>query len=196
MKKWIILIVLATVVILGGSILKNSYNDLVKAEEEINSVWANVESSYQRRADLIPNLVNTVKGQANFEKETLTNVIEARAKATQTKIDPSNATEEQLAKFQQAQQGLNSALSRLLVSVEKYPELKAHEAFLNLQAQLEGTENRINVERNNFNNAVKEYNKQVRQFPTKLSAMLFGFQPKPQFKAEAGSEKAPVVNFN
>lgn len=196
MKKWIILIVLATVAILGGSILKNSYNDLVKAEEEINSVWANVESSYQRRADLIPNLVNTVKGQANFEKETLTNVIEARAKATQTKIDPSNATEEQLAKFQQAQQGLNSALSRLLVSVEKYPELKAHEAFLNLQAQLEGTENRINVERNNFNNAVKEYNKQVRQFPTKLSAMLFGFQPKPQFKAEAGSEKAPVVNFN
>lgn len=196
MKKWIILIVLATVVILGGSILKNSYNDLVKAEEEINSVWANVESSYQRRADLIPNLVNTVKGQANFEKETLTNVIEARAKATQTKIDPSNATEEQLAKFQQAQQGLNSALSHLLVSVEKYPELKAHEAFLNLQAQLEGTENRINVERNNFNNAVKEYNKQVRQFPTKLSAMLFGFQPKPQFKAEAGSEKAPVVNFN
>lgn len=196
MKKWVILLIVAAVAIVGGGMLKNSYNDLVKAEEDINSVWANVESSYQRRVDLIPNLVNTVKGQANFEKETLTNVIEARAKATQTTIDPTNLTEENMAQFQQAQQGLNSALSRLLVSVEKYPELKAHEAFLNLQAQLEGTENRINVERNNFNAAVKEYNKQVRQFPTKLAAMLFGFQPKPQFKAEAGSEKAPVVNFN
>lgn len=196
MKKWVILLIVAAVAIVGGGMLKNSYNELVKAEEDINSVWANVESSYQRRADLIPNLVNTVKGQANFEKETLTNVIEARAKATQTTIDPTNLTEENMAQFQQAQQGLNSALSRLLVSVEKYPELKAHEAFLNLQAQLEGTENRINVERNNFNAAVKEYNKQVRQFPTKLAAMLFGFQPKPQFKAEAGSEKAPVVNFN
>ncbi|KAE9536300.1 LemA family protein [Ursidibacter sp. B-7004-1] len=196
MKKWIVIIVLAVVALFGGMTLSSSYNSLVKAEEDINSVWANVESAYQRRADLIPNLVNTVKGQANFEKETLTNVIEARAKATQTKIDPTNATEEQMAQFQQAQQGLNSALSRLLVSVEKYPELKAHEGFLNLQAQIEGTENRINVERNNFNAAVKEYNKQVRQLPTKLAALLFGFSPKPQFKAEVGSEKAPVVNFN
>lgn len=196
MKKWSIIVVMAAVVLVNGWVLKNSYNELVKAEEEINSVWANVESSYQRRADLIPNLVNTVKGQANFEKETLTNVIEARAKATQTRIDPSQATEEQMAQFQQAQQGLNSALARLLVSVEKYPELKAHEAFLNLQAQLEGTENRINVERNNFNASVKEYNKQVRQFPTKLAAWLFGFNPKPQFKADIGAEKAPVVNFN
>lgn len=196
MKKWLVIIVVAMVAIFGGLTLKNSYNSLVQAEEDINSVWANVESAYQRRADLIPNLVNTVKGQANFEKETLTNVIEARAKATQTKIDPSNATEEQMAQFQQAQQGLNSALSRLLVSVEKYPELKAHEGFLNLQAQIEGTENRINVERNNFNGAVKEYNKQVRQFPTALAAKLFGFSPKPQFKAEMGAEKAPVVNFN
>ncbi|MGX3065683.1 LemA family protein [Ursidibacter arcticus] len=196
MKKWIVIIVLAVVALFGGMTLSSSYNSLVKAEEDINSVWANVESAYQRRADLIPNLVNTVKGQANFEKETLTNVIEARAKATQTKIDPTNATEEQMAQFQQAQQGLNSALSRLLVSVEKYPELKAHEGFLNLQAQIEGTENRINVERNNFNAAVKEYNKQVRQLPTKLAALLFGFSPKPQFKAKVGSEKAPVVNFN
>ncbi|MCK3654303.1 LemA family protein [Pasteurellaceae bacterium Macca] len=196
MKKWLVIILLAVIAIVGGITLKNSYNELVKAEEDINSVWGNVESAYQRRADLIPNLVNTVKGQANFEKDTLTNVIEARAKATQTKIDPSNATEEQMAQFQQAQQGLNSALSRLLVSVEKYPELKAHEGFLNLQAQIEGTENRINVERNNFNGAVKEYNKQVRQFPTKLAAMIFGFQAKPQFKAEAGAEKAPTVNFN
>lgn len=196
MKKWIVLIVIAVVAIFGGMTLSSSYNSLVKAEEEINSVWANVESAYQRRADLIPNLVNTVKGQANFEQETLTKVIEARAKATQTKIDPTNATEEQMAQFQQAQNGLNSALSRLLVSVEKYPELKAHEGFLNLQAQIEGTENRINVERNNFNGAVKEYNKQVRQMPTKLAAMIFGFNPKPQFKAEVGAEKAPVVNFN
>lgn len=156
----------------------------------------NVESAYQRRADLIPNLVNTVKGQANFEKETLTSVIEARAKATAVTVDPSNATEEQMAKFQEAQQGVNSALSRLLVSVERYPELKAHDAFLNLQAQLEGTENRINVERNNFNEKVKEYNKKVREFPTKLAAMMMGFKTKPQFKSEAGSDKAPTVNFN
>lgn len=196
MKKWIVIIVLAVVAIFGGMTLSSSYNNLVKAEEDINSVWANVESAYQRRADLIPNLVNTVKGQANFEKDTLTQVIEARAKATQTKIDPTNATEEQMAQFQQAQNGLNSALSRLLVSVEKYPELKAHEGFLNLQAQIEGTENRINVERNNFNAAVKEYNKQVRQMPTKLAAMIFGFKAKPQFKSEVGAEKAPVINFN
>lgn len=196
MKKWIVLILVLVVAVFGGITLKNSYNSLVQAEEDINSVWANVESAYQRRADLIPNLVNTVKGQANFEKDTLTSVMDARAKATQTKIDPTNATEEQLAQFQQAQQGLNSALSRLLVTVEKYPELKAHEGFLNLQAQLEGTENRINHERNNFNGAVKEYNKQVRQFPTKLAAWLFGFAPKPQFKADAGAQNAPQVNFN
>ncbi|MDG6882689.1 LemA family [Phocoenobacter uteri] len=195
MKKWI-LIGLVVITIFGGITLKNSYNGLVTAEEDINSVWGNVESAYQRRADLIPNLVNTVKGQASFEKETLTAVIEARAKATQTTIDPSKATPEQMEKFQQAQQGVNSALARLLVSVEKYPELKAHEGFLNLQAQLEGTENRINVERNNFNNAVKEYNKKVRRFPTKLFAALFGFEPKPQFKATAGAENAPTVNFN
>ncbi|WP_373767866.1 LemA family protein [Glaesserella sp.] len=195
MKKLIVIILIAIVVALGGLTL-TSYNSLVKAEEDIKSVWGNVESAYQRRADLIPNLVNTVKGQANFEQETLTKVIEARAKATQTTIDPTNATEEQMAQFQQAQQGLNSALSRLLVSVEKYPELKAHEGFLNLQAQIEGTENRINVERNNYNEAVKEYNKQVRQIPTKFAAVILGFKAKPQFKAEAGSEKAPVVNFN
>ncbi|WP_373778239.1 LemA family protein [Glaesserella sp.] len=195
MKKWIVIILIAIVVGLGGLTL-TSYNSLVKAEEDIKSVWGNVESAYQRRADLIPNLVNTVKGQANFEQETLTKVIEARAKATQTTIDPTNATEEQMAQFQQAQQGLNSALSRLLVSVEKYPELKAHEGFLNLQAQIEGTENRINLERNNYNEAVKEYNKQVRQIPTKFAAVILGFKAKPQFTSEAGADKAPVVNFN
>jgi raw score 14.38 len=174
----------------------SSYNGLVKAETEIDSVWANVESSYQRRADLIPNLVNTVKGQANFEQQTLTNVIEARAKATQTKIDPSNLTEEQLNEFQQNQNQVGSALSRLLVTVEQYPQLKANEGFMNLQAQLEGTENRINVARNKFNEAARIYNEKVRQFPTKLAAMIFGFKAKPYFKSAAGAENAPTVNFN
>ena len=193
MKKWIILIITAVAVGLG---LMSSYNGLVKAETEIDSVWANVESSYQRRADLIPNLVNTVKGQANFEQQTLTNVIEARAKATQTKIDPSNLTEEQLNEFQQNQNQVGSALSRLLVTVEQYPQLKANEGFMNLQAQLEGTENRINVARNKFNEAARIYNEKVRQFPTKLAAMIFGFKAKPYFKSATGAENAPTVNFN
>lgn len=193
MKKWIILIIIAVAVGVG---LMSSYNGLVKAETEIDSVWANVESSYQRRADLIPNLVNTVKGQANFEQQTLTNVIEARAKATQTKIDPSNLTEEQLNEFQQNQNQVGSALSRLLVTVEQYPQLKANEGFMNLQAQLEGTENRINVARNKFNEAARIYNEKVRQFPTKLAAMIFGFKAKPYFKSATGAENAPTVNFN
>ena len=194
MKK-ILWIVLIAIVGLGGYSL-TKYNDLMRAEEDINSVWGNVESAYQRRADLIPNLVNAVKGQANFEKETLTAVMDARSKATAVTINPNTATEDEMAKFQAAQQDVNSSLSRLLVTIEKYPELKAHEGFLNLQAQLEGTENRINTERNNFNAAVKEYNKQVREMPTKIAAMIMGFKAKPQFKAEAGAEKAPVVNFN
>ena len=193
MKKWIILIIIA---VAAGFGLMFSYNGLVKAETEIDSVWANVESSYQRRADLIPNLVNTVKGQANFEQQTLTNVIEARAKATQTKIDPSNLTEEQLNEFQQNQNQVGSALSRLLVTVEQYPQLKANEGFMNLQVQLEGTENRINVARNKFNEAARIYNEKVRQFPTKLAAMIFGFKAKPYFKSAAGDENAPTVNFN
>ena len=193
MKKWIILIIIA---VAAGFGLMSSYNGLVTAETEIDSVWANVESSYQRRADLIPNLVNTVKGQANFEQQTLTNVIEARAKATQTKIDPSNLTEEQLNEFQQNQNQVGSALSRLLVTVEQYPQLKANEGFMNLQAQLEGTENRINVARNKFNEAARIYNEKVRQFPTKLAAMIFGFKAKPYFKSATGAENAPTVNFN
>ncbi|EGV06393.1 LemA family protein [Haemophilus pittmaniae HK 85] len=193
MKKWIAIIVAAVAI---GMTLMSSYNGLVKAETEIDAVWANVESAYQRRADLIPNLVNTVKGQANFEQQTLTNVIEARAKATQTQIDPSNLTEEQLEQFQQNQNQVGSALSRLLVTVEQYPELKANEGFMNLQAQLEGTENRINVARNKFNEAAKVYNQKVREFPAKITAMLFGFKAKPYFKAAAGAENAPVVNFN
>ena len=185
MKKWIILIIIA---VAAGFGLMSSYNGLVKAETEIDSVWANV--------DLIPNLVNTVKGQANFEQQTVTNVIEARAKATQTKIDPSNLTEEQLNEFQQNQNQVGSALSRLLVTVEQYPQLKANEGFMNLQAQLEGTENRINVARNKFNEAARIYNEKVRQFPTKLAAMIFGFKAKPYFKSAAGAENAPTVNFN
>ena len=193
MKKWIILIIIA---VAAGFGLMSSYNGLVKAETEIDSVWANVESSYQRRADLIPNLVTTVKGQANFEQQTLTDVIEARAKATQTKIDPSNLTEEQLNEFQQNQNQVGSALSRLLVTVEQYPQLKANEGFMNLQAQLEGTENGINVARNKFNEAARIYNEKVRQFPTKLAAMIFGFKAKPYFKSSTGAENAPTVNFN
>ena len=180
MKKLLVLIIVAVIAL--GVVLVPSYNGLVKAEEEIDSVWANVESTYQRRADLIPNLVNTVKGQANFEQETLTGVVEARAKATQTKIDPTNMTEEQLAQFQQNQNAVGSALSRLLVTVEKYPELKAHEGFMNLQAQLEGTENRINVARNKFNDAARTYNQKVRQFPTKLAAVIFGLVSNVAFK--------------
>ena len=193
MKKLLVLIIVAVIAL--GVVLVPSYNGLVKAEEEIDSVWANVESTYQRRADLIPNLVNTVKGQANFEQETLTGVVEARAKATQTKIDPANMTEEQLAQFQQNQNAVGSALSRLLVTVEKYPELKAHEGFMNLQAQLEGTENRINVARNKSNDAARTYNQKVRQFPTKLAAVIFGFKEKPYFKSTEGAQNAPTVDF-
>ena len=193
MNKLLVLIIVAVIAL--GVVLVPSYNGLVKAEEEIDSVWANVESTYQRRADLIPNLVNTVKGQANFEQETLTGVVEARAKATQTKIDPANMTEEQLAQFQQNQNAVGSALSRLLVTVEKYPELKAHEGFMNLQAQLEGTENRINVARNKFNDAARTYNQKVRQFPTKLAAVIFGFKEKPYFKSTEGAQNAPTVDF-
>lgn len=192
MKKWLVVIIVA---VIAGFMLMSSYNGLVKAEEEIDSVWANVETQYQHRSDLIPNLVNTVKGQANFEKETLTGVMEARAKATQTKIDPANLTEEQLVQFQQNQNQVGSALSRLLVTVEKYPELKSGEAFMTLQAQLEGMENRINVARNKFNEAAKIYNAKVRTFPTKLAAMILGFKEKPYFKSVSGAENAPSVNF-
>lgn len=193
MKKWIIAI--AVLVVVGFTVM-SSYNGLVRSEEQIDSVWANVESSYQRRADLIPNIVQTVQGQANFEKETLTQVINARASATQTKVDPNNMTQEQLNQFQQVQNGVGSALSRLLVTVERYPQLQANQGFLNLQAQIEGTENRINVARNKFNDAARVYNQKVRQFPTKLTAMLFGFKEKPYFQAQVGSDTAPKVNFN
>jgi LemA protein len=173
----------------------NGYNGLVKQDEVVKNAWNNVQSDYQRRSDLIPNLVNTVKGEANFEQTTLQNVIEARSKATQMKIDPENLTPEKIKEFQAAQGQLSQALGRLLMITENYPNLKANEAFRNLQAQLEGTENRIKVARNDFNAAVKDYNVKVRSFPINLLAGAFGFSPKEGFTAEQGAEKAPEVKF-
>ncbi len=171
------------------------YNSMVTAEEAAKGQWANVESSYQRRADLIPGLVATVKGYAKHEKETFTSVIEARAKATSVNIDASKLDAASIAKFQQAQQGLSGALSKLMVVSERYPDLKANQQFINLQAQLEGTENRINVERNRFNNLVKDYNTMIRTFPKNLSAMIFSFKNLDYYKADPSSSKAPEISF-
>ena len=173
----------------------SSYNGLVKKDEAVNSQWGTVESQYQRRMDLIPNLVNTVKGYAQFEQETLTKVIEARSNATSVKIDPSNLTPEKLQQFQQAQEGVTSALSRLLVVVEKYPDLKANQNFLDLQSQLDGTENRIAVERKSLNDVVNEYNSSVRSFPGVVVAKISGFDRKGYFEAAQGAEQAPTVTF-
>ncbi len=173
----------------------STYNSMVDVEEEVNQAWSNVQSAYQRRADLIPNLVETVKGAADFEQETLTRVIEARAKATSVQIDPNNLDAEAIQRFQNAQSELSQSLGRLLVSVERYPELKANQNFLELQAQLEGTENRIKVERDRFNEVVTEYNKKVRRFPSSLYASIFGFDTKQQFAADAAAQQAPSVNF-
>jgi len=186
--------ILAFILLLGGCGC-NGYNSLVKLDEGVGNAWANVQSDYQRRADLIPNLVNTVKGEANFEKSTLTDVIAARASATQIKIDPKDLTPEKLQQFQQAQGQVSQALGRLMMVSEKYPELRANDAFRGLQAQLEGTENRIKVSRNDFNTAVKDYNITARSFPNNIFAGMFGFKAKEPFKAEAGSEKAPEVKF-
>jgi LemA protein len=172
-----------------------SYNGLVKERENVNSAWAQVENVYQRRADLIPNLVNTVKGAANFEKSTLEAVVSARASATQVKLDANNLDEAGLKRFQQAQDGLSSAISRLLMVTENYPDLKSNKNFSELQAQLEGTENRISTERKKFNEVVKTYNTKVSSFPTNLFAGMFGFTPKAYFEAQAGADKAPEVKF-
>ncbi|MBK6967014.1 MAG: LemA family protein [Bacteroidales bacterium] len=171
------------------------YNSLVTKEEGVTAAWSQVENVYQRRADLIPNLVSTVKGYADFEKSTLTAVIEARSKATSVTIDPTKLNESNIQQFQQAQDGLSSALSRLMVVVEKYPDLKANQNFMDLQAQLEGTENRIATERRNFNQAAQDYNTQIRRFPSNIFAGLFGFDKKAYFQAETGAEKAPEVKF-
>lgn len=191
----IVLISIVAFILLLGGCSCSGYNGLVQKDQNVKSKWANVESDYQRRADLIPNLVNTVKGAANFEQETITAVIEARSKATQTTVNANDLSPEKIAEFQKAQGQLSGAIGRLLVSVERYPELKATEAFRDLQAQLEGTENRIKVSRNDFNAAVQDYNTSVKKFPMVLFSGLFGFNEKGYFTAEAGSEKAPTVDF-
>jgi LemA protein len=193
--KNITLIVIGALVLILGRTGCNGYNGLIVQDENVNNAWNKVQSDYQRRADLIPNLVNTVKGEANFEQGTLTKVIEARASATQMKIDPKDLTPEKLEQFQAAQGQLSQALGRLLVVTENYPNLRANEAFRGLQAQLEGTENRIKTARNDFNDAVKDYNVKVRRFPMNIFAGFFGFRPKEGFKAEVGAEKAPDVKF-
>lgn len=193
---WIIVVAVLLLLVLGTFRWGiRTYNGFVTLEEGIEGQWANVENVYQRRADLIPNLVNTVKGYAEHEQETLTGVIEARAKATSVTIDPTNITPEALASFQQAQDGLSGALSKLLVSVERYPDLKANQNFLELQSQLEGTENRIAVERRKFNEVTRGFNTSIRRFPASIVANSRGFEKKGYFEALAGSETAPVVEF-
>lgn len=172
-----------------------SYNSLVTLDEQVKAQWGQVQNAYKRRSDLIPNLVSTVKGAANFEQKTLVDVVKARSEATQMKIDPSNITPEKLQEFQAKQGQLGQALGRLLVVAEKYPELKATESFRELQSQLEGTENRISVEREKFNTVTQDYNTKVRSFPSNISANLFHFKEKPYFQADPGAEKAPQVQF-
>lgn len=191
-KTWIIVTAIIALVVIFCIM---SYNSLVSKEEAVETAWSNVENQYQRRADLIPNLVNTVKGYAGHERETLDAVVSARAKATQTSVSLDNLTPERMAAFQQAQGELSSALSRLLVTVERYPDLKANQNFQTLQAQLEGTENRISVERRKFNDTARGYNTSIRRFPTNIVAALFGFDRHPYFEAEEGSETAPEVKF-
>ncbi len=196
MKKWLIpVIILVVLAFVMYNWAVGFNNTAVEYEANAKTAWSNVESSYQRRNDLIGNLVKTVQGAADFERTTLTEVIEARAKATSTTIDVENLTPENMAAFQQAQSGLSSALSRLLVTIERYPELKANQNFMDLQSQLEGTENRINVERNRFNEAVNIYDIHTTKFPNKILAGWFGFEEMARYQAEAGSEQAPDVDF-
>jgi len=195
MKKWLPLIIVAVIVLGIYSWAKGFNNTAVEYEANAKTAWSNVESAYQRRADLIPNLVSTVKGYASHERETLEAVVNARAEATKTTIDPTNLTPEKMAEFQEAQQGLSGALSKLLVTVERYPELKADRSFLELQSQLEGTENRINVTRDRYNESVNTYDIYISKFPGKLLAGLFGFKEMARFKSAAGSENAPNVEF-
>jgi LemA protein len=188
----VVLIVIGLFVLMSGC---NTYNSFVDLEEEVENAWGKVQSAYQRRADLIPNLVNTVKGVADFEQETLTEVANARARATSINIDPSNISADQLKSFQEAQSGLSQSLGRLLMVSENYPELKANQSFAELQTQLEGTENRIKVERDRFNDTATAYNKKILRFPASFFATIFGFDQKAQFEAQAGAEQAPQVQF-
>ncbi len=194
-KSVIILLVIALIVVaLIGSVTK-SYNKMVSMDESVSSQWSQVENVYQRRADLIPNLVNTVKGYASHERETLEAVINARAKATSVTVDPSKLDAASIQNFQEAQSGLSSALGKLMVVMEQYPDLKANQNFLELQAQLEGTENRITVERMKFNDSAKSFNTYIRKFPQNIISGMFSFEKKAYFEAEKGSEKAPEVKF-
>ena len=192
---WITIAIIVVLLFAGYSWVKGTYNTMVTQDERVKTAWSQVENQYQRRMDLIPNLVNTVKGYATHEKETLEGVVSARAEATKTTIDPSNLNEESMKKFQAAQGELSSALSRLMLVIERYPDLKANQNFSELQAQLEGTENRISVERKRFNETAQSYNTYIRSFPTNILAGMFGFQPKAYFSAESGAEKAPKVEF-
>lgn len=194
-KSWIIWAVVIALVLIAALSAVRSYNKMVTKEEAVTAQWGNVENVYQRRLDLIPNLVSTVKGYAAHEQGTLEGVIEARAKATQVSINPEKLDAASLNQFQAAQGELSSALSRLMVSVERYPDLKANQNFLDLQAQLEGTENRIAVERRNFNQAAQDFNTYIRRFPKNIWAGMFGFEKKAYFESEAGAEKAPKVEF-
>jgi LemA protein len=194
-KSWIIIAVIVLAVILFYSSFKGTYNKMVSMDEGVASQWAQVENVYQRRADLIPNLVATVKGYASHEQETLQGVIEARSKATSVTIDPTNLNAQSIQQFQAAQDGLSSALSKLMVVVERYPDLKANQNFLELQTQLERTENRISVERRSFNTIIETYNAYIRSFPNNIFASVFGFEKKAYFSAIEGADVAPKVEF-
>ncbi|NNM15846.1 MAG: LemA family protein [Bacteroidia bacterium] len=193
MKKFTLIMAVVCLPFLFSSC---GYNQMVTMQESVDAQWANVENQYERRLSLYDNLVATVKGYADFEQETLTKVIEARASATQVKIDPSNITPQQLQQFQQAQGGLSGAISRLLLVIERYPDLKASQGFLEFQAQIEGTENRIAVERKKFNETARDYNTYIKQFPRVIYAGMFSFKAKPYFESTSGADKAPVVNFD
>lgn len=195
MKKWLPLIVLAAIVVIAGFYIMNLNNKLVELDEKASAQWGNVESAYQRRADLIPNIVNTAKGYAEFEQETLTRVVEARSKATAVTIDPSNITPAQLEQFQQVQGNLTSALARLLAVFERYPDLKANENFKELINELERTENRINVERNRYNEQLLPYNTTLKRFPASMFTGMLGFDARAYFESQEGSDQAPVVEF-
>lgn len=194
-KSWIVLAIVILLVILVYTSVRGTYNQMVGKDESVSAQWAQVENVYQRRMDLIPNLVNTVKGYADFEQETLTQVIEARAKATSIQVNAGNLNPAILNQFQEAQAGLSSALSRLLVTIERYPDLKANQNFLELQAQLEGTENRIAVERRKFNDVARDYNTFIRQFPKNIYANIFNFESKAYFEAEEKAKEVPKVEF-
>lgn len=194
-KSYIVLGVIILLIVIMFSQVKGTYNKMVTMDEQVSAQWSQVENVYQRRADLIPNLVNTVKGYAEHEKSTLSAVVEARSKATSVNINPENLDAQSLQKFEQAQSGLSSALGRLMVVMEKYPDLKANQNFRDLQAQLEGTENRISVERKKFNESARSYNTYIRKFPQTMFAGMFGFEKKAYFEAQKGADKAPEVNF-